>query len=659
VDVSQDVIIRADDCGTNDGITVHEVYEGDELTRPDSRSLAGRRLADPLKHPETGEVLFEAETYLSPEVLEQMRAIEWPSSTRVRIHVPVETLSERLGGRISAETVTHPTTGEVLVREGQEIDRHDAEIIEKAGVPRVKIRSILTCKLGRGVCATCYGHDLSTNQPVEIGEAVGIIAAQSIGEPGTQLTMRTFHLGGVAQGTSLTGVANVKKARQQALQELRSDMDKGNITMPGTLTEQKREIQRYLKVLEATVGGLLRIVELFEARKPKGEAITSAVSGTVVAIIGGGRAETLPGVKLPFDINSAKTGVRKVLVRTEALITERDKIIGHHLAEDMAGIKGDKPIAVANQEVTERLLDQIEKAGHSRVFVQREFPVPYRGNLDVRVGQVVEAGDTLTKGPLWPQDVLQWRGLKGVAEYLVQEVQKVYRSQGIAIHDKHVEVIVRQMLRKRRIKNSGDTELMPGRLVDAPIIENINQKAVDEGLEPATADFVLLGITEAALATESFLSAASFQKTTKVLTEAATHGRVDMLEGLKENVIIGRLIPAGTGLHRKTRFDVELDEEAVAYAEANADLLRTEELRSRPTVKGEVDPDTILPLPTGIEDVAEMEEAGMTVDVLSPDGGVGEDDAEPSMDDLLSADAELDDAELDAFADDIMGGSDE
>jgi DNA-directed RNA polymerase subunit beta' len=658
VDVSQDVIIRAEDCGTNDGITVHEVYEGDEQYRPDSRSLVGRRLADPVKHPTTGEVLFEAETYVNADVMQKFREIEWPASARVRIHVPVETLSERLVGRICLETIKHPGTGEVLVHEGDDIDRHTAEAIEKSGVRNVKIRSILTCKLGRGVCGACYGHDLATNQPVEIGEAVGIIAAQSIGEPGTQLTMRTFHLGGVAQGTSLTGVANVKKARQQALQELRSDIGKGNITMPGTLTEQKREIQRYLKVLEATVGGLLRVVELFEARKPKGEAITTDVDGVCVAIIGGGRADVLQELngqplKLPFDVDRAKTGVRRVLVQTTANVSERDKLIGFHLASTLAGIKGGgKAVATAGQEVTERLLDQIEKAGHSQLTVQREFPVPYRGNLDVRVGQVVEAGDTLTKGPLWPQDVLSWRGLKGVAEYLVQEVQKVYRSQGITIHDKHVEVIVRQMLRKRRIRDTGDTELMPGRLVDAPVLEAVNERATAEGRTPATADFVLLGITEAALATESFLSAASFQKTTKVLTEAATHGRVDLLEGLKENVIIGRLIPAGTGLYRKTKIDVQVDEEALAYAEQHADLLRIAELHTRPVTKGEIDTDDILPLPV-IEDVAEIEESGMSID---EGAGASDEESEPSDDDLLAAELDLGDAaDLDFGADGIAG----
>ena len=284
--------------------------------------------------------------------------------------------------------------------------------------------------------------------------------------------------------------------------------------------------------------------------------------------------------------------------------------------------------------------------------MQREFAVPYRGNLDVRLGQVVQTGDTLTKGPLWPQDVLSWRGLKGVAEYLVQEVQKVYKSQGINIHDKHIEVIVRQMLRKRRVKDSGDTEVMPGKLIDIATLTVINNGVTAAGHAPATADFVLLGITEAALNTESFLSAASFQKTTKVLTEAATHGREDYLEGLKENVIIGRLIPAGTGLQRKHKIAVDEDPEAVAYARAHADILKVEELRARPTPKTSIEMDEIFATP--ILESGDLSEqlaaAGMSIDE-GTDGGLAilDDESEPSPLDILDAEADLADGE-DALA---------
>ncbi|HEX8464323.1 MAG TPA: DNA-directed RNA polymerase subunit beta' [Abditibacterium sp.] len=650
VDVSQDVIIRAEDCQTTDGIFVQEIYESDESARFDSPSIKGRRLADPILHPQTREMLYDVDTYVSPKIFDDLKTYDWGTGGRVRIHLPLEALAERLSGRVSLENIVHPETGEILVNEGDVIDRAMADRVEKAGVRSAKIRSILTCKLGKGVCAKCYGTDLATNSPVEIGEAVGIIAAQSIGEPGTQLTMRTFHMGGVAQGASLTGSANVKKARQTALAELRGDINKGTFQMQGTATEQKREIQRYLKVLEASVGGLLRVVELFEARKPKGEAITTTVDGTVVGIIGGGRVEILPGIDLALDSENSRSGVRKVVVQTTIPIDEREKAIGQRAASTMMAPdakEGAKPLVLLGQELTDKMLDVMERNDVRQVIVQREFAVPYRGNLDVRVGQQVQTGDTLTKGPLWPQDVLSWRGLKGVAEYLVQEVQKVYKSQGINIHDKHIEVIVRQMLRKRRVKDSGDTEVMPGKLIDIATLTVINEGVTAQGHNPATADFVLLGITEAALATESFLSAASFQKTTKVLTEAATHGREDYLEGLKENVIIGRLIPAGTGLQRKHTIAVDEDPAAVEYAKTHADILKVEELRSRPAPRNPIEMDEIFATTgLGLDAIAgigadELAAAGMSID----EGGdsslaILDDESEPSAVDLLGGDAE-------------------
>jgi DNA-directed RNA polymerase subunit beta' len=661
VDVSQDVIVRADDCGTDDGLKVRDVYEGDETYKPGDRSLLGRRLAEPVRDPETKKVLFDEFTYITEDVLKQITET-LTQRDRVRVHTVVESLRDRILGCVVCEDVIHPTTGEVLVSAGDVVDHHKAREVENAGVLDVTVRSVLTCHLGRGVCAKCYGQDLASDQMVEIGEAVGIIAAQSIGEPGTQLTMRTFHLGGVAQGTSLTGVANVKKARQQALQELRNDIDKGNLHIGGTTTEQKREIQRYLKVLEATVGGLLRVVELFEARKPKGEAITTDIDGTVVAIIGGGRAEIMDGVKLNINPDEAKTGVRKVVEHatlpifgsdTEAMSKlERGKITGQQLVSDVVGAKG-KVIAKAGQTITDKLLDQIISTDAKEITIRREFAVPYRGNLDVKVGEDISAGDTLTKGPRWPQDVLAWRGIKGVAEYLVQEVQKVYQAQGIAIHDKHIQVIVRQMLRKRRVKDPGDTELMPGRLVDWYVLEEINNAAVAEGGSPATADVVLLGITESALSTESFLSAASFQKTTKVLTEAATRGKVDTLDGLKENVIIGRLIPAGTGLQRKLPVEVKLDEAAYVHAKKHADVMGIMEPPKRER-EAPVNMEDLLPVGTKAA-IAEADEAEMNASGLSVQEGESdmEEDIEPTPEDLLAAltiDAAEGDLEVDEDA---------
>ena len=384
VDVAQDVIVREEDCGTTDGIRVSAIKE----------------------------LTSDAEQIIEP-------------------------LRERITGRVAAERVVHPQTGAVIVEENQLINEEEAAEIEEAGVESVKIRSVLTCRSRHGVCVRCYGRDLATGQLVEVGEAVGIIAAQSIGEPGTQLTMRTFHTGGVA-GEDITA-------------------------------------------------GLPRVEELFEARKPKGQAVMTEVAGTV-------------------RIEETK-GQRKVIV-TDA--------------------EGEEHV----------------------------YNIPYGARLKVRDGAQVEAGDGLTEGPINPHDILRVKGVHGVQTYIVQEVQEVYRSQGVDINDKHIEVIVRQMLRKLKVEDSGDTELLPGGLVDQHEFEEENRRVLEAGGQPATAKPVLLGITKASLATESFLSAASFQETTRVLTDAAIKGKEDPLLGLKENVIIGKLVPAGTGMARYRHISV-------------------------------------------------------------------------------------------------------
>ncbi len=374
VDVSQDVIVRELDCGTKKGIDVYDIKDGSEI---------------------------------------------------------IESFAERLAGRYAAEPIYHPQTGELIMDTDRMMRDADAERIVKAGFKKVKIRSILTCHSEFGVCAKCYGANLATGGDVNIGEAVGIIAAQSIGEPGTQLTMRTFHTGGVA-GDDITQ-------------------------------------------------GLPRVEELFEARKPKGLAIISEIQGTV-------------------KISDTKK-------KREVIITAED---------------GDA----------------------------RNYLIPYGSRIKVSDGDVVEAGDELTEGSVNPHDILKIKGIKGVQGYLLQEVQRVYRLQGVDINDKHIEVIVRQMLRKVKVDDAGDTNLLPGGLVDIFDFEAENAKATAEGLRPAEGKQTLLGITKASLATESFLSAASFQETTRVLTEAAIKGKIDPLVGLKENVIIGKLIPAGTGMSR-------------------------------------------------------------------------------------------------------------
>lgn len=373
VDVSQDVIVREEDCGTLQGIIVDDVKDG-------------------------------------PEVIEK--------------------LEERLVGRFLMEDIKHPKTGEILAVAAEEITEEQAIAIDKV-YDQVAIRSVLTCKSRHGVCRKCYGRNLATGHHVEMGEAVGIIAAQSIGEPGTQLTMRTFHTGGVA-GDDITQ-------------------------------------------------GLPRVEELFEARKPKGQAI----------------------------------------------LTENAGVASIH------EVKGRREVEILGDD-DERMT----------------YAIPYGSRLKVREGTRVEAGDELTEGSINPHDMLKVKGIRGVQVYLLGEVQRVYRLQGVDINDKHIEVMVRQMLRKVKVEESGDTSLLPGGLIDVFAFEEENTRVIATGGEPAVARPVLLGITKASLATDSFLSAASFQETTRVLTEAAIKGKVDPLLGLKENVIIGKLIPAGTGMSR-------------------------------------------------------------------------------------------------------------
>jgi len=393
VDVSQDVIVRQEDCGTKEGYEVSEIKEGNEVIEP---------------------------------------------------------LSERLSGRYSAQDIVHPETGEVLVKCDEYMNAAMAEKVEKAGVKKVKIRSVFTCNAKIGVCAKCYGMNMATAQKIDIGEAVGIIAAQSIGEPGTQLTMRTFHTGGVV-GADITQ-------------------------------------------------GLPRVEELFEARKPKGLAIVSDCAGTV---------------------------------RMEETKKKRTVIVTSNSGEEFT------------------------------------YEIPFGSRIKVMNGDIIDAGDEITEGSVNPHDIIRIKGVKGVKNYLLSEVQKVYRLQGVDINDKHLEVVIRQMTRKIKVEESGDTELLPGTMMDIFDFEEANEKALALGGKPAEGKIALLGITKAALATDSFLSAASFQETTRVLTDAAIKGKIDPLVGLKENVIIGKLIPAGTGMNRYRGIEI-CENQPVAEVEINA-----------------------------------------------------------------------------------------
>ncbi len=512
VDVAQDVIIKEEDCGTTNGIDMTPIY---------SEDVVCRKCSEPDFHREG-----------DPPYYCKHCGAELPT-TDATLVIP---LQERIIGRFAAEPVVDPNTGKILVDANEEITPELAEKIVECGIRRVRIRSPLTCETRRGVCVMCYGRDLATWKMVEVGEAIGIIAAQSIGEPGTQLTMRTFHTGGVA-AQYLTGVADVKKKKQEALRQLREDIERGIVKLDasGHDRESMKAIQQLLKVLEDPVAGLLRVVELFEARRPKGQAIVSELDGVVAAI--------------------DETGLRRVIIHSEVPVGDGNELRREVLAEKVVDPKTKEVIARAGEELNEKLLRRIRKAKIKKVKIQRSYLVPYRGYLRVEPGMRVRAGDRLTEGPLDPQEVLRMRGPSGVQDYLVREIQRVYRAQDVTINDKHIEVIVRQMLKKRRVIDQGDTDLLPGQIVDRFVFEEENRRVQELGGKPAQAEWMLLGITEASLQTESFLSAASFQKTTKVLTEAATRGRVDRLRGLKENVIIGRLIPAGSGLatYRETQ----------------------------------------------------------------------------------------------------------
>ncbi len=401
VDVSQDVIVKEQDCGSSQGYKANNVEDSGEV---------------------------------------------------------IETLRDRIVGRYAFEDIIDSETKERLVEKNEIISGNVADRVHELGMKHVMIRSVANCQCKVGVCVKCYGVDLTTWKPVKIGEAVGIIAAQSIGEPGTQLTMRTFHTGGVATTEDITQ-------------------------------------------------GLPRIEELFEARKPKGLAIISEIDGIV--------------------------SLRETKKRKEVVVT-----------------------------------------GGSE---EKVYPIPYGSRLKVYEADAIEAGDEITEGSINPNDILAIKGIQGVQRYLLQEVQKVYRMQGVHINDKHIETIVRQMLRKVKVEEAGDTELLPGGLVDIFTFEDENARIKKSGKEPATASRILLGITKASLSTDSFLSAASFQETTRVLTDAAIKGKLDPLIGLKENVIIGKLVPAGTGVKSYRNIEILEDDDAIDGETGSAEIEEIQE----------------------------------------------------------------------------------
>ncbi len=441
VDVAQDVITRLDDCGTEEGTWITKAETEEYAPEPDAfqRRIVGRYAAGPVIDP----------------------------AARKKGAAPI-------------------------VDRNEEITEEIANRIVESSIAEVLVRSPLTCQSRHGVCRACYGRNLATGSLVGIGEAVGIIAAQSIGEPGTQLTMRTFHTGGVA-GLDITA-------------------------------------------------GLPRVEELFEARMPKGKAEISHIDGVVEIIqteTGGRRVKVTS--REEFDTPLQVSKGHELLVAEGDLVEANQVVARKEKDGNVDEVKAPDRGLVVSVSAKDGLKVRSEDV------VEREYAIPHNAKLLVENGQPVRAGDPITDGPINPQEYLETRGRDAVQRYLVKEVQRVYRSQGVTINDKHIEIIVRQMLRKVRIDQPGDSEQLPFELVDKFDFEEINNRVMAEGGEPATAETVLLGVTKASLNTSSFLAAASFQETTRVLTEAAINGAKDNLLGLKENVIIGKLIPAGTG----------------------------------------------------------------------------------------------------------------
>ena len=543
IDVSQDVIILEEDCGTRMGVW--------------------------LDQPEAG---------------------------------VLETFGERIVGRYSAMDLEDPETGEMLAAFNEEIDDAKTARLEQLGIERVYVRSPLTCQAKRGLCRYCYGRSPARGSLVTIGEAVGIIAAQSIGEPGTQLTMRTFHTGGVASGVDITS-------------------------------------------------GLPRVEELFEARVPKGQALISEIDGIgEVVREGDARRVRIKNMELYSDEYEVPKGA-KLLVKKDDVI-EQGTILAR--LPQLAAAKADaevvaeegakKPKArtkkakveeapeVLEGDVVARIGGRVVVTGKDRISVvyeekeEREYPVPAAARLRIENGDPVQAGQQLTEGSLNPQDILRIMGPESVQLYLVEEVQKVYRSQGVTINDKHIEVIVRQMLRKVRVDAPGDTGLLPNDIVDRFEYEEINSRVLAEGGEPATAVPVLLGVTKASLSTSSFLAAASFQETTRVLTEAAISGQTDHLMGLKENVIIGKLIPARTPINLPPPPVKEIPlPESLELEEGDELFVDDEEIAG---LLG------ALPLDEPEEDVAlvdDEEEELPEIDEPSPEDLLAEDDDPPAL----------------------------
>jgi len=563
IDVAQDVIINQEDCGTVKGIFVEAIIEGDEI---------------------------------------------------------VVSLRERIIGRVALDNIVDVVTDTTVVEAGQEIAEEMAQAVEETGIDKIKIRSVLTCESKRGVCAKCYGRNLATGRLVELGEAVGIIAAQSIGEPGTQLTMRTFHIGGTASRTVAESSIKTKNTGLLKYHNLKTvELKNGSFVIlnrNGQVSihdDSGRELERHAVphggYLKAKDGGKVQKGQVFIDWDPYASSIFTEVEGAVKY------EDILDEVTMHKQVDPATGNVERVIIEhrgehhPQILILDHKKDVlaiypipsgAHVVIDDGEKIRAGDLIAKTPRKVTKTkditgglprvaelfearrpkdpaIISEIDgvvefgeaKKGHRRVIVKsstgikKEYLIPHGKHLNVYKGDFVYSGQQLVDGPVVPQDILRISGERKLQEYLVNEVQEVYRLQGVTINDKHIEVIVRQMLRKVKIMDAGDTDFLSGMQVDRFKLQEENERVEKQKKDPAKAEPILLGITRASLSTASFISAASFQETTRVLTEAAASGKKDYLLGLKENVIMGHLIPAGTGFAGQRRVEIvrHLEEE--------------------------------------------------------------------------------------------------
>ncbi|MCX5738713.1 MAG: DNA-directed RNA polymerase subunit beta', partial [Proteobacteria bacterium] len=558
--VAQDMIIRLEDCGTKDGLVTGPLIEAGEVIEP---------------------------------------------------------IGERILGRVTVDEIVDPRDQSVIVRAGEEIDEHKVARIEEAGIERLLIRSVLTCETKFGVCKMCYGRDLSRGEMVNLGEAVGVIAAQSIGEPGTQLTMRTFHIGGAATRRAEQSSAEARTEGEARHVNLRTVEDRqgrqiasnrhGEVVIyDASGHERERHPVVYgawVKVVSGTavkpgapllewdpfanpilaeVKGTVRFVDIIEGQtmREQVDEFTGLASKVIVeakdpslrpriSVIGpdgkGLHDKLMPmGAYISATDGSAIAAGDVVAKMPREVTRTKDITGGLPRVAELFEARKPKDFAIVS-EIDGTVSFGTDVRGKRRVLVTpdggepREYLFPKGKHIGVHEGDRVRAGEALMDGSANPHDILRIQGVKELAKYLVDEVQEVYRLQGVKINDKHIETIVRQMLRRVRVKDPGDTDYLVGEHVDKWLFLEANEKVLAQGGRPAQEEPLLLGITKASLSTESFISAASFQETTKVLTEAAIWGKTDRLHGLKENVIMGRLIPAGTGMARYKNIGIQVE----------------------------------------------------------------------------------------------------